>query len=242
MDREILHHERAELYDKIYSFKNYARDSEQLRALLHAEGIADGAELLEAACGTGAYLAHLAAWFRVSGFDKSREMLAVARAKLPSVELFEADMCEFERPAPVDALLCLFSSIGYVHPEPRLRMAARAFAAALRPGGVLVLEPWLTREVYKVGKTTMHTFEDDDLKLCRQAVAKIDGELSVLEMHWLVARNDADIEHFVELHELCLHSPDVMRKALEDAGFQVRFELAGLMPGRGLYIARKSAA
>jgi hypothetical protein len=73
-------------------------------------------------------------------------------------------------------------------------------------------------------------------------VAKIDGDLSVLEMHWLVARRDQDVEHFVELHELCLHSPDVMRAALVDAGFEARFEPVGLMPGRGLYIARKAGA
>ena len=242
MNRETIHHERAWLYDKIYSFKDYARESEILRAMLNAEGIADGAEVLEAACGTGSHLAHLAAWFRVSGFDKSPEMLAIARTKLPSVTLFEADMSELERPAEVDALLCLFSSIGYVVSEPRLRRTARAFAAALRPGGVLILEPWLTREAYKLGHPTMHTWQDDDLKLCRQAVTRLDGDLSVLEMHWLVARRDHDIEHFVELHELCLHIPEVMGSALVDAGFEIRFEPVGLMPGRGLYIARKTGA
>ena len=46
---------------------------------------------------------------------------------------------------PVDAILCLFSSIGYVYPEERLRTTAQAFYDNLLPGGVAVVEPWLAR-------------------------------------------------------------------------------------------------
>jgi len=236
---ESIYEARPELYDKIYSFKDYAAEAARLRELLHAEGVPDGSSVLEAACGTGAHLVHLRAWFRLRAFDKNPAMLAVAREKLPELPLFEADMCDFRVDEPAQALLCLFSSIGYVHDEERLRMAGRAFASALVPGGVLILEPWLTREDCAPGFPSMHTYQDDDLKLCRQAVTRIEGDLSVFDMHWLVARRHEGVEHFVERHELRLYPRETMRSALEDAGFDARFEPEGLMPRRGLHIGRK---
>src|SRR5947207_6179295 len=134
MRNESIYEARADLYDKIYSFKDYRREAERLRAILHDEGVADGARIVDAACGTGAHLACLREWFRVSGFDKNPAMLAVARRKLADVPLAEADLRDFELAEQVEAVLCLFSSIGYLHEEADLRQTAGAFARALVPG------------------------------------------------------------------------------------------------------------
>ena len=234
-----IYEARPDLYDRIYSWKDYAGEAARLRAMLHEAGVPDGSTLLEAACGTGTHLGHLSAWFRCTGFDKNLGMLEVARRKVPDVPLFEADMCDFRIDEPVRALLCLFSSIGYVHTEDRLRMAARSFAAALVPGGTLVLEPWLTREDCAPGHPSMHTYQDDDLKLCRQAVTVVEGEMSKFDMHWLVARRDGEVAHFVEHPERRLSPRETIRSALEAAGFEARFEPEGLMPRRGLWLARR---
>jgi hypothetical protein len=85
----------------------------------------------------------------------------------------------------------------------------------------------------------MHTYGDDDLKLCRQAVTEVIGDISAFDMHWLVARRDGQVEHFVERHELRLYTSETMRAALEAAGLEARFEPDGLMPKRGLWIARR---
>jgi daunosaminyl-N,N-dimethyltransferase/N-dimethyltransferase len=238
---EAVYEARAELYDRIYSFKDYRSEVERLRAMLQAEGVADGARLLDAACGTGEHLLHLKRFFDVSGFDKNPAMLEVARQKVPDVPLWEADLRDFTVEAPMQAILCLFSSIGYVHEEEGLGACARSFARALAPGGVLILEPWLTPENCAPGFPSMHTYGDDDLKLCRQAVTEVIGDISAFDMHWLVARRDGEVEHFVERHELRLYTSETMRAALEAAGLEARFEPDGLMPKRGLWIARRPA-
>ena len=238
-DREAIYEARADLYDKIYSWKDYRAEAHRLRGLVAGEGCAEGARLLDAACGTGAHLRELAAWFRVAGFDKNPRMLAVARAKLPDVPLWEADLRDFSVDEPFDGVVCLFSSIGYVHEEDGLKAAAASFARGLVPGGVLILEPWLTHEDCAPGFPSMHTYADDDLKLCRQAVTEVDGDMSAFDMHWLVARRNGGVEHFVERHELRLYTREAMRAALEGAGFEARFEPEGLMPKRGLWVARR---
>ena len=240
MQREALYDERADLYDAIYHWKDYAAECERLREVLLAEGVADGARVLEAACGTGSHLEKLRQWYSLSGFDRSPEMLRVASTKLGPEGLFEADMAAFEAPeAPFDAVLCLFSSIGYLLDEQSLQAAARCFAAALRSGGTLVVEPWITPEDFNAGRGAMHTYDSEDLKLCRMALSAVEGEISFFDFHWLVSRPSKPVEHFVERHELRLFTRPQMIQAFEAAGFDVRFESDGLMAGRGLYVGRR---
>jgi len=180
----------AEFYDAIYHWKKYDQESARIHDLLLSEGVAPGSLVLEAACGTGSHLSHLRDWYRVTGFDLNEKMLDRARQKLPGVPLFRADMTDFSVSEPADALLCLFSSIGYVYPEDRLAAAGRSFAAAVKPGGALIVEPWLTEGTYRIGHLGLNTFESEELKLCRASVARKEGDLAVLDFHWLLLMPD----------------------------------------------------
>jgi ubiquinone/menaquinone biosynthesis C-methylase UbiE len=239
MKKQSLYEDRAELYDKIYAWKNYHAESDKLCALLSAEGIGEGSRVLEAACGTGNYLTVLASHYRVSGFDKSEAMLAVARRKLPDAHLFAADMRSFEIAEPFDAALCLFSSIGYLKTDDEIASAARAFARAVRPGGVIVVEPWLNPAAFVAGTPLMQTCDEPDLKICRQCVTRVDRDLSITEMHWLIARRSDKVEYFVEDHELRLIEPRALVQIFSSAGLSARFEPDGLMPDRGLLFAHR---
>lgn len=229
----------ARYYDQIYHWKPYGEEAVRVRRLLHDAGVTDGARVLEAACGTGAYLRELKAWFDIEGFDVSETMLAVARERVPDVHTFQADMTDFEVEEPYDALLCLFSSIGYVMDAESLASTARSFAAALRPGGSLIIEPWVDPEAYVPGRPTQHTYESEDLKLCRSVVGRREGDRAILEFHWLVTRRDEGVEHFVDTHTMWLCPRDPMRQLFVDAGFECAWEDDGLMPGRGLLLGTK---
>ena len=231
----MLYGERAELYDRIYHFKDYRAGAERVRDFLCEEGVANGARVLETACGTGNFTVHLREWYDVAGSDLSEEMLAIAQTKLGDVPLAVADFCDFEVDEPFDVVLCLFSSIGYAATLADLRSAARSFRGAVRTGGVLVLEPWVLPEDWRGdGEPHLQTYEDDDLKLCRANVSRSEGDISVLDFHWLVVRRGAEVEHFTEQHRLRLHSLEEMTEAFEDAGFDVRFD----DEGRGTFVGR----
>ena len=235
--RHKLFGERAELYDLIYDGLDYEGNAARLRELFEAEGIDDGAMLLEAACGTGAYLKPLGRHYDVAGYDISEQMVQLARQKLEGVELFVADMEEYVADEPVDVLICLFSSIGYVHGLRALQNVCENFYRSLKPGGVVVIEPWVTPGQYRVGQPSMQTYEDDDIKVCRQMVAKREGQRAVLDFHWLVARRGREVEYFSEVHELYLFTRDDYVEALEGAGFEVRIEEGGLV-GRGMFVGK----
>ena len=105
--------------------------------VLHALRAQPGERVLDAACGTGRYAASLREQrVEVVGVDFSPEMLAIARAKLPDVELIEADISQ---PLPFadssfDAVLC-GQALKHL---PDLTGPMREFARVLSPGGRLV--------------------------------------------------------------------------------------------------------
>ncbi|MEE8143470.1 MAG: methyltransferase domain-containing protein [Planctomycetota bacterium] len=239
-EQNALYGRRAEYYDYLYDFKPYDEEAARLHEILAGLGIKDDARVLEAACGTGAYLVHLKNWYQVSGLDLSPELLEIAKKKLPEVSLMQADMADFTVEKPYDALLCLFSSIGYVYPEKKLRKAAHCFAQAVRPGGVLVVEPWLTREKIIPDHIAMQTYDGKDLKLCRSVIPRIEGDLLVFDFHWLaVERGAPDVEYTVERHKLWLCPTQTLLAAFEEAGFESRFEPDGFLPDRGLIIGKR---
>lgn len=239
MHDDTIYARRPELYDAIYGFKNYGAEVLRLAELLGRLGIAPGSRVLEAGCGTGNHLVHLQHIHRVSGFDLHSGMARFAAEKVPDAAIFSADMRSFTVDPPVDALLCLFSSIGYLLDEAALREAAACFAAAVRPGGALIVEPWLTRENWRANLPYMTTCDRPDLKAARLNVSRTDGEHSVLDMHWLVARPDEEVEGFVEHHRLWMCPRETMLRVFTEAGFDVHFDPNGLLRDRGLFIGTR---
>lgn len=219
----------ADLYDAAYSWKDYAQESERVHAAIEARKRSPGRRLLDVACGTGRHLEHLSRWYECEGCDLDPGMLAQARRRLPGVRLFEADMRALDAGARYDAVVCLFSSIGYVaDPAP----AVAAMARHLELGGVLLVEPWLTPEAVRPHVSAFFV-DGDDLKLCRMSSATVEGRRMALEFSYLVGR-DGRVEHFQETHETWLHTDAEYRAAFERAGLEVEHDPEGPM-GRGLY-------
>jgi SAM-dependent methyltransferase len=190
--------------------------------------------LLDVACGTGGHLAYLKAHYHVEGLDLDPQMLAIARERHPDVTLHEADMASFELGEKFDALVCLFGSVGYVKSLERLQQTVLNFARHLRPGGVALVEPWLTPDTYKGDGLHSLFVNEPELRIARMNVGHTEGSVSILDFHYLVGTPDG-IDYFTERHELGLFIHDQYRSALEGAGFEVTFDEQGLV-GRGLYI------
>jgi ubiquinone/menaquinone biosynthesis C-methylase UbiE len=224
----------ARFYDAIYEFKDYRAESARVHELIQ-ERNPGARSLLDVACGTGQHLEHLIEHYEVEGLDLDDEMLAAARDRLPGTTLHRGDMIEFDLGRTFDAVTCLFSSIGYVRTEQNLDTAVATMARHLSPGGVLVIEPWLTPDAWEDGHIGSVFVDHDDLKIARLDTPQRAGKLTLIHFAYLVATRN-EISHFTEDHELALFTDDRYRSALESAGLAVEHDPEGLM-GRGLYIA-----
>jgi len=229
----------TELYDLIYSeFKDFEAEAAQVAALLREE-CPSARKLLDVGCGTGRHAAALVSehGFKVDGLDIESGFLEIARKRCPSGKFYRGDMASFDLASSYDAVLCLFSSIGYVRTLERLTLAARSIRRHVAPGGVALIEPWFAPEVFRGGAVHMTIVDREDLKISRVNRTEIRGRVSWMEFQYLVA-DSQEIRHLKEVHELGLFTREEMLEALQGGGFQdVDFDPEGLT-GRGLYLAR----
>mgnify|MGYP000850987539 FL=1 len=228
----------AEYYDAIYlAMKDYAAETNLLKQIIFAHLQTDGRRLLDIACGTGLHLEQLQTDFQVEGMDISAEMIEVARRRLPGIPLHVGDMANFSLRNTYDVITCLFSSIGYVRTVERLQRAAECMADHLKPGGLLLVEPWFTPDMWHPNTPHIATVDLPDLKIARVNTSMVDGRISILDLHHLVGTPQGT-QYFLEHHELGLFTRDEMTDAFLRTGLSVTYEADGIY-GRGLYIAQK---
>jgi SAM-dependent methyltransferase len=223
----------AKYYDAVYGGKDYAAEARSLHTLIqrHRPG---AKSLLDVACGTGRHLQQMAEWYDGAGLDASQELLDAARRRCPGVAFHLADMVDFSLPERFDAITCLFSSIAYVGSVERLRSTLAAMKRHLRPGGVVVIEPWFTAETYWTGTITANYVDEPELKIAWMYTSKRRDETSVLDIQALVGTPEG-VEHFEERQELHLFSEEQYREAMRAADLSVEYDAEG-PSGRGLYI------
>lgn len=96
--------------------------------------------VLEIACGTGALLGLLSESFEVTGLDRSRNMLAIARNKLPHVKLYRQDMTRLNIDRRFDAILCVFDSINHLTRFGDWLKVFRRVKLHLNDGGLFIFD------------------------------------------------------------------------------------------------------
>jgi SAM-dependent methyltransferase len=232
--------ESTDLYDLIYlAMKDYAREAEGVAEMIRARR-PHASTILDVACGTGEHVRHLRrVGFDVEGVDLNPAFVEVARAKNPGAIIHQGDMVELDLGWRYDAVVCLFSSIGYVRTEARLRRALERLADHVVEGGVVIVEPWFEPTVITDGKVSVRVGEDAGRTVCRMTRTRVEDGVSVLDMEYLIGTPEG-IERRSEVHELGLFSADVMRNAFAAAGLSVEYDPEGLM-GRGIYIGARGS-
>ncbi len=236
-----MYRELARYYDVVYGGKDYAKEAAFFSRLARRYGRSGGRRWLDVACGTGRHLEHLRVRWQVVGLDASPEMLREARRRLPRVRLVRADMRDFDLGAEFDVLSCLFSAIGHLRTEADLRRTFRSFARHLRPGGVLLLEPFLDPRRVKVGPTgehlSMSARTEGPVKVARAARSVMRGPFLRIEYAYLIAEPGRGFVRVDDLEESRLVPPRRLVRLLRDAGLRPRVLPSPHFPDRGIIVA-----
>lgn len=121
------------------------RDEDDARAwvdaILRRSGLAPGSELLDMGCGRGRH----ARWFcahglKVTGIDLSAASIEEAGSYCPEAAFLVHDMRVPFASERFDAVVCLFTSLGYSADRDDDRRAVEAASRALKHGGLFVLD------------------------------------------------------------------------------------------------------
>jgi SAM-dependent methyltransferase len=234
-----MYKELAKYYDLIYHWKDYEAEANTVKELIDKYNRSNGKDLLDVGCGTGMHLKYFKDDFSCMGIDINSEMVEVAKSKVNNVVFKQGDMIDFNLDKVFDVILCLFSSIGYVKTYSNLEKTFLNFANHLKKGGVLIVEPWFTKSTFWAGIPGMTTYDGDDFKIARLNTTKVEGDLSIMEMHYLIAERDGDIKHFVDIHELGLFETDKTLELMAKASLLSEFLKDGFMKDRCLLVGVK---
>lgn len=128
-------------YALLYGHRNEEDASALALPIMEWGGLKRGDRLLDMGCGRGRHAEVFSqAGISVTGIDLSEASIAAARARVP---LGRFEVFDIRKPfahEAFDAVVCLFTSLGYSPERNDDQQAVDAAAAALRPGGFFVLD------------------------------------------------------------------------------------------------------
>jgi SAM-dependent methyltransferase len=213
--------------------------------------------IVDVACGTGvAVTKFAAAGYRVTGVDRSPQMLAQARQRvaevgLTEVTLLEADMRDFALDEPTDLITCMYDSLNYLLEEADLLAAFRCAATALRDGGLYIFdmntilglaENWGSRDFIR--------WDSDDCFIVCHTHWDYERLINTLTLHGFTRQGES-WERFAETHVQRGYPVTTIQALLEQASLTVLtvcdfFAQDATKPGpetnRVLVVARKNDA
>lgn len=187
--------------ESMFPASAWAAAPAEVASVLSRIGATDALDVLDLPCGPGRHaLAFAAAGHRVVAVDRTRTYLdevqrradaRSARDDRPlSLEVVEADMRAFVRPAAFDLVVNLFTSIGLFRAPEENRTVLKNFHTSLRPGGHLVVDV-MSREILAKVWQPMHSSRLPDGSLLVQERRVVD-DWTWVEVSWTFIRDGVE--------------------------------------------------
>jgi SAM-dependent methyltransferase len=196
----------VQLYDTIYSAKDYAFEVGQVFEFARRYGI-NAKTIVDYGCGTGNHARRFAEkGIKVYGIDRSHDMLAAAREKTKGLQNLEflhdselAAIPEFS----VDIFCLLFDVISYIVENDALDRLLSYVASRLKPQGLFVLDFWYGPGVLSLRPVNRwKEFEANGTKILRLTQADLDWDNSTVNVtHEIIVTQENQVkDRFSDSH------------------------------------------
>ncbi len=219
MTEEQLYKKFAGYYDKIYEKLDHEKESEFIKWAVNKHGGSDGNLLLDIACGTGRHADLLKNDFEITGVDINKEMLDVAREKIPDVEFITGDMKKLNLRRKFDAIICMYSAINYNVIFEELKLTFKNFYDHLNDKGVLIFDMGINKENWTEGNVSVDTVVDGKLKIARISKAHLENGILNSNFIFLVKEN-GKVDFDIDEHKLGVFGIKEVNELMENIGFK----------------------
>jgi SAM-dependent methyltransferase len=205
----------AEVYDAIMSDVEYEAWTDFILDMALSAGV-EARSVLDLGCGTGNSSApFVARGLSLTGLDRSSEMLAVARRKLPDATFVHGDFTAFELGRTFDLVVSVFDSLNNLLDPDDFRRTAEHALAHLHPGGLFIFDVNTTvglRNLWEDDRA--EGWVDDVYYLWRHSFDEATGLAQV------VAYCEKGARSFTEVHLERPYNPPEVEALLRAAGFR----------------------
>jgi SAM-dependent methyltransferase len=224
----------ADQYDLLYGDKNYEAECDMLREVFKRYAKAPIQTILDLGCGTGNHAIPLARrGYRVTGVDRSAEMLANARQKARASEeiqsdnlpvLTQGDVRRLDLGQQFDAVLMMFAVLGYQLTNSDVLAALSTVRRHLKPGGLFICDVWYGPAVLAIRPSDrIKVIPMPDGQVIRAASSELDLERQRAKVHYHVwcitgGRLQSETE---ETHHMRFFFRNELDLALNQAGLSM---------------------
>jgi hypothetical protein len=108
----------------------------------------------------------------------------------------------------------------------------------LKPGGVLIIEPFVSPDAFTIGNPHAVYVNEPELKLARMNISQRRNGIAIIDFHFLIADNNR-IKYIRDKHELALYEKSRFLEIMKKNNLKSKYTENGLMKNRGLYIGIK---
>jgi SAM-dependent methyltransferase len=219
----------SQYYDLLYKDKDYAGEASYVRSLIERYH-PSARSVLDLGCGTGRHALLLAeSGYRVTGIDRSPDMLNAAKAQLAAATPASAARFASSGAAPTflqgdvrsartgqkfDVVVSLFHVMSYQTSNDDLKAALQTVKEHLLPGGVVIFDCWYGPTVLTERATTRtRHLENERIAVVRNAVPMLHPNQNCVDVNYHVLITDkqsGSVQELRETHTMrYLFSPEV---------------------------------
>ncbi len=222
----VFKKEYANVYDCLYQGKDYKKECDFLEKIFKKHG-KSVKTILDLGCGTGGHALILAKrGYKVTGIDRSEDMLKNARANAKmaglKINYCRSSIQALELNRKFDAVIAMFAVMGYQVGNEDMALACKNAKAHLKRGGSFIFDAWngpavLTDPPAQAAKD----LKDGDKRVIRLTMPDVDIIAHTVDVNFqvIVLENDKIVSETKETHKMRFLFPQEMKYYLQVAGF-----------------------
>ena len=206
----------AEIYDHLMAHVEYDTWADYIMHLLEiyhpkAETVTD------AGCGTGSMILELRrCGFRVSGFDKSSEMVRQAQMKTDA-PVWQANLVDFHLKEKQDVILCLYDTMQYLD-EDEIKTSLRTMADNIKPDGIVIFDAVTEAHVLRFWADATEKDGGDGWDLIRRSWYDRNNMCQHSELNVSFQQTG---QRFYEHHRQWIYSLEIWKKLCHESRFEI---------------------
>ncbi|MEK6898215.1 MAG: methyltransferase domain-containing protein [Nanoarchaeota archaeon] len=215
----------AGYYDLFNGGKDYGKECDFIEEIFRRFSGMPIKSVLDLGCGTGLHDKKLSErGYNITGLDISDEMIEIARARNPLSKFVVEDMSNFNLNKKFDAIICMFSALGYLTENKQIEEFFNSVTMHLKENGLLILDVWNGLGViHELPTSREKTAQVGDLKIIRKSFPTLDvkNHINYVKFDVKIFDNENLIDKYDENHKVRFFFPRELKKYIEDAGFEL---------------------